>query len=577
MKRTLPALLILLSTVVIAQDKQVATAPYIETLEVRIHNLDVIVTDAKGKPVAGLTKDDFELRQDGTLQEITNFHEYAESKATSALNRSQTEQPAEEEQPEEARKKFVLFVDELNAHPHSRNTFAKNVTTMLERAMRPGDEVMVIRPAGEEKIALSFTTDPVLVRMKIDQAMKESGWRQTTAMQREIRLLKLEMGLSESQLEKKAVALRYADFVRRRVEQRLGNLRSVVTALSEVPGRKVVIVVSESLPSEPGREAFSLISSGPPAKTVATGEIAALASDAPTDYLPNEWTNLKPKVEEIARTASSSGITIYTLQPEYGIAVAAPGGADTRGQLSETREQLRIPGPITPTEARFMNEIISSSEQTFSVLTEKTGGKWFRGDGQIDDVFRQVANDVLSYYSLAYRASDEIDQPRRLEVRVKGRPELRVRTRDEVVRKSPQREMTDRVVASLLYPRERNELAIAVQASDPVSDMIRKNYFTTVDVLVPFSKLTFLPEGDVYRARFTVHYAASGHSIDFVSGEEAEQVVEIPAAEFQRMQEKYWRYSARMQMSQGRLKVAVGVLDSVSRLSGFQTVEVATK
>jgi hypothetical protein len=278
----------------------------------------------------------------------------------------------------------------------------------------------------------------------------------------------------------------------------------------------------------------------------------------------------------LAGTASSAGVTMYVLQPEYGAPAMVEGGADTREQLADHSNEERGPTAAVPSSTRFANEMISATETTAALLSEKTGGKWFRGDGEINDAFSQVAADVLSYYSLAFRASDDLDRPRRIEVRLKNHPELRVRTRAEVVRKSIRREMNDRVAASLLYPRESNELEITVKAKDPVSTVVNR-YTTTIDVLIPLANLTFLPEGDVYRARFTVHYAASGASTDFVSGEAAEQVVTVPAAEMEDAREKHWRYTAVLQTSEPNLRVAIGVLDSTSRLSGFQTTEVAAQ
>src|SRR5712692_9273652 len=42
-------------------------------VEVHVVNVDVSVTDANGNPIPGLSKDDFEILEDGHPQKVTNF------------------------------------------------------------------------------------------------------------------------------------------------------------------------------------------------------------------------------------------------------------------------------------------------------------------------------------------------------------------------------------------------------------------------------------------------------------------------------------------------------------------------
>ena len=54
----------------------VKPVPYIESIEVTVNNVDVMVTDRAGQRVHGLLKNDFELLEDGAPQAISNFSEY---------------------------------------------------------------------------------------------------------------------------------------------------------------------------------------------------------------------------------------------------------------------------------------------------------------------------------------------------------------------------------------------------------------------------------------------------------------------------------------------------------------------
>jgi len=52
---------------------QPAPETFGETIDVRVVNVDVWVTDRDGNPVTGLTADDFEVREDGRPVELSNF------------------------------------------------------------------------------------------------------------------------------------------------------------------------------------------------------------------------------------------------------------------------------------------------------------------------------------------------------------------------------------------------------------------------------------------------------------------------------------------------------------------------
>ena len=71
MRRLAAAVVVFTTLAVQAQEKVT------ETVEVRVVNVDVVVRDRAGNPVHGLSKDDFELYQNGKKQVITNLYEAA--------------------------------------------------------------------------------------------------------------------------------------------------------------------------------------------------------------------------------------------------------------------------------------------------------------------------------------------------------------------------------------------------------------------------------------------------------------------------------------------------------------------
>jgi VWFA-related protein len=562
-------------------------SPFTEVLEVRIHNVDVIVTDAKGNHVGGLRQEDFEVFEDGKPQALTNFAEYVDrnvaapavAAAPAAAEPARAETPAAGQTPPP--RKFVVFVDDMTIHPYTRKKFTKSVSDLVARTIREGDVVSVVRPTTPDKVELTFKGDRSAIMQDIKDVMDASRHRTDNALALEARDMSIRCQAADTGTvsSRRAAARCRAAAVRKRVEQRLGNLRALVAALGEEEGRKIVIVVTDSLPAKPGEEFFrsGVLSSGQSAEVAPASFNEALMTKT-FDYL-----DLSNVLAEIARSASATGITIYCLQPDLNIAISAPGDAGEGARVVDPVAEAIIPAEFTGEEqpvshfARVTQALdaLRGTEQTFDILTEKTGGKWFRGDTRVDDAFRQVELDVTSYYSMAYRAEGSLDKPHRIDVRVKGRPELNVRARNEVTRRSIKNEVTERVVGSLVQNDSKNDLGIAVETKDV--EKSRRDAVAKVDVLVPLGKLTFLPEGDMQKARFTVHYAVSGELVDFVTGVEPEQVVEIPAAEFEAARSKHWRYTLTMNMRKAAHRVGVGVLDATSQEWGVATVDVDTR
>lgn len=71
----------ILATFAVLLAQTTATTPFNEAIDVRLHNVDAIVTDAKGNHVPGLREEEFEILEDGALQKISNFAEYSDAAA----------------------------------------------------------------------------------------------------------------------------------------------------------------------------------------------------------------------------------------------------------------------------------------------------------------------------------------------------------------------------------------------------------------------------------------------------------------------------------------------------------------
>jgi VWFA-related protein len=434
-----------------------------------------------------------------------------------------------------------MLFDDLSLHPATAGEFRKRADALVSAAMQPGDELMILTPTSKTaKVALPFTSDKRAIHNALESVMRQSAFRADTALIRERLFYDREVQQATTSA-RRAGWQAYSRGVSRRAKETLGHLQAVVAAMAEVPGKKSVIFVTQSLPVEPGFEAFDL--------------------DQPP---PGAWSRLTAYLADVARTASTNGVAVYCLQPD--VYTGSTIGIDAADRGSSPRGiRVNNAAPITD---------IQGTQKAFEVLSDTTGGKWWRGGAGIEPLFRQVSEDVTDYYSIGYRAaSEEPDRTRSISVRVRNHPEYDVRARRAVVRKSAPNEMRDMVIARLLDDRAVDELGVRVSVGKAERERTG-SLLLPVDLKIPLSKLTFLRDGDVYRASFRVHYAAESSAPDFAPGEGREQTVEVPIADIAHLGGRFYTYTTNLRVLPGEVKVSVGVLDPLSHLATIKTMTV---
>jgi hypothetical protein len=209
-------------------------------------------------------------------------------------------------------------------------------------------------------------------------------------------------------------------------------------------------------------------------------------------------------------------------------------------------------------------------------LAKQTGGKAFRGSGDIPAMLDQINKDLSVYYSLGFRETPgKKSDFHNVTVKIKNRPELVVRTRRVVSSDTPEEESAEEVTAALLTTDPPNALGIGVTLSPLVPSA------STVDVplriTIPISKLTFLKDGDKQKAAFTVRLAAVGDKAEFrAAGEQRQEIVFTPE-EFGKNQRGEYVYDMHLHVPRGKYRVAVRVADVLSNEKGFKTLNVTVQ
>ena len=137
--------------------------PLTAQVEVHVVNVDVSVTDSNG-PVGNLTKDDFEILEDGKLQKITNF----------AIINSTTEQkqPAAVAQNATAdnRRRMLLIIDNNYLSIRDRNRALDTIEKYLDSSFNGEWAVATVGHAVD--MLQPFTTDKALIHTALAKARK---------------------------------------------------------------------------------------------------------------------------------------------------------------------------------------------------------------------------------------------------------------------------------------------------------------------------------------------------------------------------------------------------------------------
>jgi VWFA-related protein len=551
-KRTL-ALITLAATTLVAQSNQqpAAQLPKLaESIDVKVINVDVVVTDRKGVPVTGLTKDDFELYENGQPKLISNFYEVQGKKATNiSIIPAGEEKPVTTVPPEEIsenlRRRIIFYVDNLSLQPFNRNRVFKEMKEFAKNVMRPGDEAMVATYNRSMKIRVNFTRDPVQVQQVLDVIAGESALG--VANKSERRDVEKRIQDADNYNEAVAAARQYGQSVEHDLRTSVESLNALMTTLAGVEGKKILVLTTEGFQIQPGREMFYLVDEISREKGWPAGGT----------MLEGMTFNAASTIQGLAKTANANGITMYTLH-------AGGLAASNEGNLAERDRPI----PFAVTQAA-----VSNSTESLQVLAEMTGGLASINTNNFAGAFKNIMRDLDSYYSLGYRAGTErVDRQRGLDVRVKGRRGYTVRSRQSFVEKSTFAEMSDRVIANLLYRSKANDLNVRVKINTPVAaeDLFR----VPVEIQIPMESLTLLPQGESYLGGFTIYVAVANKDGDMSDVAQKQQQIRVPQSDMAKIKGKYYTYVLDLLMERGVNRVSIGVVDDVSNVTGFDRQQV---
>ena len=151
-RQTLFALVTFLAVPLFAQ------APLVEKIEVSVVNVDVTVTDRAGHPVRGLTRDDFEIFEDGVRQTITNFYVVDQNA------------PAQKDEDQRFRRKVLVVIDRNSMTPYERDHALARLEEFINDQFRGGEYDWSIAAVD---VSLRMLLPPTSDKRAIHDALNE--------------------------------------------------------------------------------------------------------------------------------------------------------------------------------------------------------------------------------------------------------------------------------------------------------------------------------------------------------------------------------------------------------------------
>ena len=417
-----------------AQQQQEDEAEDVLRVSTSLVQTDVSVVDQKGRFAGGLQREQFELKVDGRVQPVLFFERVTAGSAGEAarIAAARGETAAGRSAPSsEHGRAVVFFVDDLHLS-HEGIARARELTlNFIERQMTPGMQALVASASGQIGFLQQFTNDRAVLRAAVarikpvSQAALDDGRPPMSAYQAEM-IDRGDRDLFEYVVNQTLSANgdRYDDATARRVAELLvrNRARRVRRQAALLSGATVASLESVVRARSPygGRQTLFFISEGFPYDT--------------------QEADINRKLERVTNIAARTGTVVYTLYAR-GLTV---GMLDASSSAGADLADLSSGGGSGGAAYRGYSPAgeLSATQEVLRGLAADTGGRAIINTNALDDAITRTLDETANYYLLAWRpegveVKEGAPRFRKIEISVKGRPDLTVRVRRGLLAASP--------------------------------------------------------------------------------------------------------------------------------------------
>lgn len=379
---------------------------------------DISVVDKHGRFVAGLNANDFELRVDSKLQTLSFFEEvttgsFEEEKQLTAARKGDaatlTKLPKTQGSGSDRRRVIFFFVDDVHLTGEGLSRARSVLTHFMENKMTAKDRVAVVSTSGQIGFLQQLTDNKAVLREAISRLNYKYN-PETTASQvsisevdanlianhsdRGLFAYLVEATMKEFQTGPANATTMVVNRVRQINAQSriaeidtLSRLESLMRSTTPLEGRKILFFISDGFVVDAKRS------------------------------------NGADVMRRVTNEAARAGVVIYSLNTRSNFF-----GSSVDVSKNDYPDFSPRTAGRSLTEERMPQEPLET-------LADETGGRSYLNSNALDDGVAKALTESSAYYLLAWRPNSENQRAgkSRVDVVMKGRPDLRVRMRRHFV------------------------------------------------------------------------------------------------------------------------------------------------
>jgi VWFA-related protein len=514
--------------------------PLTAHVEVNIVNVDVTVTDRSGKPLMNLTRDDFEVFEDGKPMKVSNFSMIEKTVKSVTTTIPSSQQAAETPSP--VHRKILILVDNNYLQKVERDRALRTIENYLQSDEFHG-EWAVAAIAHMIVPVQPFTSDKSLIHAAIDKVRHMPVSTSYHEIDRSI--------LSDQSRKNLDIGEDYDYGQTIRFSSREQTYRNLMTLKYTA---RAVAAMAQSYTADEGKKFMILVTGGMENNTSFTNYDSS--NDREMEQLRLEMAKI---VDVMIREANAANFTIHVVN------------AKTRGMQAPQHDVENRSSGMNVTNLfldKWGQEPIDTSDVDSIPLSVALGtGGMYLPSGNITESIQRIDAQTSNFYSLGYTPDHSSDRRyHTIKVRVK-KPGLTVANRVGYYDLSSEDRLEETLHARLTFDHLLGSLPVKMSLGTPHSNE-RGAIVLPVQADLPMDKVTLLPRDNGFVGRVHVYLSVFDDKGRNVGFHHQTQEVSMTTAQHDKPAEAPFRYSMNVRLQKGEFTVVITLRDELSNELG---------